>query len=171
VIWTIGHSTRTAEELLTLLRDHNIRQIADVRTAPYSRRHPQFNSETLAAFLDLHGIAYRHFPALGGRRRPRADSTNIAWRENGFRGYADHMQTPAFHNGLQALLEFAESGRTAAMCAEAVWWRCHRRLLADALVARGEHVAHILSGAAPNLHELSEFARVDGDEVTYPGLI
>lgn len=171
MIWTIGHSTRTADELLTLLQDHNIRQIADVRTAPYSRRHPQFNSETLAAFLNLHGISYRHVAALGGLRRPRPDSTNTAWRENNFRGYADYMESPAFHSALDALLEFAEWGRTAVMCAEAVWWRCHRRLLADALVARGVPVAHILSGASPKPHELSEFARVHDGRVRYPGLI
>ena len=171
MIWTIGHSTRSADVLLILLRTNNIRQVADVRTAPYSRRHPQFNSDALNKFLNLHGIAYRHFPALGGLRKPRPDSANTAWRESGFRGYADYMETPAFRGGLEDLLRFAEGGPTTVMCAEAVWWRCHRRLLADALVARGIPVAHILSGATPNPHELSEFARVEGGLVTYPGLL
>lgn len=147
MIWTIGHSTRSADVLLILLRTNNIRQVADVRTAPYSRRHPQFNSDALDEFLNLHGIAYRHFAALGGLRKPRPDSTNTAWRESGFRGYADYMETPAFRRGLEDLLRFAESGPTTVMCAEAVWWRCHRRIIADYLLAAGAEVVHILSAA------------------------
>ena len=184
MIHTIGHSTHSADTFLSLLTTHRIGQIADVRTIPRSTRHPQFNRDTLAGFLDLHGIAYRHFPALGGRRRPRPDSENTAWREDSFRGYADHMETAAFGAGLVSLLEFAArpggvtpgaagqpASGTAVMCAEAVWWRCHRRLLADALVARGIPVLHILSAAEPKPHELSEFARLRGTSVIYPGLV
>lgn len=171
MIHTIGHSTRTGEEFLALLEAHGIRQLADVRTVPRSARHPHFSKETLDGFLALHGIAYRHFPELGGLRKPRPDSTNSGWREHNFRGYADYMETPAFHMGVDQLLEFSKSGATAVMCAEAVWWRCHRRLLADALVARGVAVRHILSGATPKAHELSEFARLDGIRVSYPGLL
>jgi uncharacterized protein (DUF488 family) len=171
VIYTIGHSTHAGEDFVALLRAHAIRQLADVRSIPRSRRHPQFNQESLAALLDLHGIAYRHFPQLGGRRRPRPDSTNSAWHENGFRGYADHMETQEFQAGVESLIQFSGGARTVVMCAEAVWWRCHRRLLADALLVRGLPVSHILSAAAPKPHELSEFARVRGAEVSYPGLL
>jgi uncharacterized protein (DUF488 family) len=171
VIYTIGHSTRTAEAFVELLRIHEVRQIADVRTLPRSRRHPHFSRDALDAFLYAHGIAYRHIPELGGLRKPRADSTNTAWQHPGFRGYADYMQTPTFHIGVESLLRFAGAVATAVMCAEARWWDCHRRLLADALVVRGLSVFHILSSAAPKPHELSEFARVENGLVTYPGLL
>jgi uncharacterized protein (DUF488 family) len=171
VIYTIGHSTRSAEAFVDLLRVHEIRQIADVRTVPRSRRHPHFSREALDALLKSNGITYLHIPELGGLRKPRPDSVNTAWQEPGFRGYADHMQTPTFHAGMEALLLFAERGRTSLMCAEAVWWQCHRRLLSDALVARGVTVGHILSPAAPKPHELNEFAKVAGATVTYPGLL
>lgn len=171
MILTIGHSTRTAEEFVALLNAHGVRQIADVRTVPQSGRHPQFNRETLAKNLAAHGIGYRHFSALGGLRKPRADSINTAWRHPGFRGYADHMPTEEFCRGLSELLQFASSAPTSVLCAEAVWWQCHRRLLSDALVARGTPVYHILSTAAPKPHELSEFARVQDGAVTYPGLL
>ena len=171
MIYTVGHSTRSAEVFLALLREHDVRQVADVRSVPRSRRHPQFVKETLDGFLNLHGIAYRHFPELGGLRTPRADSTNTAWREHNFRGYADYMETPSFTTGVEALIRFAGSGRTTVMCAEAVWWRCHRRLLADALVVRGVAVTHILSCASAKPHELSGFALVRGSMVGYPGLL
>ena len=171
MILTVGHSTHTAEAFATLLQQHAIAQLADVRTIPHSRRHPHFNQGALEAFLDRKGVLYRHFPSLGGRRRPRRDSRNSAWREEGFRGYADYMETSEFRTGLDSLIEFSGSGRTAVMCAEAVWWRCHRRLLADALVVRGVPVFHILSSAAPKPHELSEFAVAEGDGVIYPGLL
>lgn len=171
MILTIGHSTRTAEEFVALLRAHGVAQIADVRTVPQSRRHPQFNREALAKNLAAEGIGYRHFSALGGLRKPRPDSINTAWQHPGFRGYADHMQSAEFQRGLAELLQFASSALTSVLCAEAVWWQCHRRLLSDALVARGTPVHHILSMAAPKPHELSEFAKVEDGAVIYPGLL
>ncbi|HVL67314.1 MAG TPA: DUF488 domain-containing protein [Vicinamibacterales bacterium] len=170
-VYTIGHSTHTADAFLELLQAHGIRQLADVRLIPKSSRHPHFASEPLAHTLAVHGIDYRHFPGLGGRRRPRPDSVNTAWRVEAFRGYADFMGTEAFKQALAALMGFASRAPTALMCAEAVWWQCHRRLLADALVVRGLPVRHILSAGDAKPHELSEFARIDGDEVTYPGLL
>jgi uncharacterized protein (DUF488 family) len=170
-IYTIGHSIYPAEQFLALLRAHEVRQLADIRTVPKSRRHPQFNSEALDACLHAHGIGYRHFPALGGLRRPRPDSINTGWRHPGFRGYADHMQTREFAAGVEALLVFAGGGRTAVMCAEAVWWRCHRQLLSDAVVARGVEVRHILGTADPKPHHLSDFARLNNGRVWYPGLL
>lgn len=169
VIYTIGHSTHPLGEFLGLLKTHGIRQVADVRTVPRSRRHPQFERDSLEALTG--DIEYRHFPALGGLRKPRVDSINTAWRHPGFRGYADYMQTGGFRDGLDALQAFAAVLPTAVMCAEAVWWRCHRRLIADALLVRGVPVRHILSGAAAKPHELSEFARVDMSGVNYPGLL
>jgi uncharacterized protein (DUF488 family) len=171
VIYTIGHSTRTAEAFLELLTAHGIRQLADVRTIPRSARHPQFSSETLAAFLASHDIVYRHFPGLGGLRKPKPTSTNTAWRNEAFRGYADYMETPAFREAVDALERFAAGAPTAVMCAEAVWWQCHRRLLADALLVRGVQVRHILSLQEAKPHALSEFAREAGGGVTYPGLL
>jgi uncharacterized protein (DUF488 family) len=171
VIYTIGHSTRKAEEFLTLLTAHRIEQIADVRTVPKSKRHPHFSSEQLGRFLGVHEIVYRHFPSLGGLRKPRSDSINTGWQHPGFRGYADHMQSQGFEEGLDLLLTFARAGRTAVMCAEAAWWQCHRRLLADALIVRGVPVLHIVSSAEPKPHELSAFARPEGRKVIYPGLL
>jgi uncharacterized protein (DUF488 family) len=170
VIYTIGHSTRSAEAFVELLRVHAIGQIADIRTIPYSRRHPHFSKEVLESYLEREGFGYRHFPALGGLRKSRRDSPNTALRHPGFRGYADYMGTQAFTEGVESLLPFTAVRATALMCAESVWWQCHRRLLADALVVRGFEVRHILSSAGPKPHELSEFARVDGGVVTYPGL-
>jgi uncharacterized protein (DUF488 family) len=170
-ILTIGHSTRTAEEFLSLLETHEVTGVADVRTVPRSRRHPHFSSEALAAFLSDHEIAYLHVPALGGLRKPRPDSTNGGWRNEGFRGYADHMQTPGFAEGLEALLSFGRGRRVAVMCAEAKWWQCHRQLIADALAARGLEVRHILTRAAPAPHALTPFARVADSTVSYPALV
>lgn len=171
MIYTIGHSTRTPDAFVDLLQAHGVRQVADVRTVPRSRRHPHFEREALAAVLDAQGLAYRHFPELGGLRKPRLDSRNTAWQHPGFRGYADYMETSAFARGLEALLLFAEAGSTAIMCAEAVWWQCHRRLLADALAVRGVPIRHILSKAPPKSHEVSEFAQVRGGALSYPGLL
>ena len=170
-IYTIGHSTHTAEQFLALLRAHEVGQVADIRTVPKSRRHPQFNGDALRAFLDAHGVAYRHFPSLGGLRKPHADSINSGWRHPSFRGYADHMGTSAFAAGIEALLDFSRAGRTTVMCAEAVWWQCHRQLLADALLARSVPVRHILGTADAKPHRLSEFARVHDGRITYPGLL
>jgi uncharacterized protein (DUF488 family) len=170
-LFTIGHSTHPVDVFGGLLEQHGITRLADVRTVPKSARNPQFNSNALDAYLDALGIRYRHFPALGGLRKPRRDSANTAWRHPGFRGYADHMQTAAFQLGLDALLEFAQNNPTAVMCAEAVWWRCHRQLIADALLARGVPVRHILPTGEAKPHRLSDFAKVDRGQVTYPGLL
>ena len=168
-IWPIGHSTRQFAEFLALLRANGIVRLADIRTVPQSRRHPHFSRTTLDASLREAGIEYRHLPGLGGLRKPKADSANGAWKNDAFRGYADHMRTPDFSRALEELLEFGESAPATVMCAEAVWWRCHRMLLSDALVARGVDVRHILSAADPRPHRLTPFARIDpGGQVSYP---
>lgn len=166
-IYTIGHSTRTLDEFLALLGREGIRHVADVRAFPSSRRHPHFNGPALAEALAALGIGYSHHPALGGRRRPRPDSPNDAWRNEGFRGYADHMASEEFQRAVEALLTHASSTPTALLCAEAVPWRCHRSLLADALVVRGVRVSHILD-ARTDPHRLTPFAVVRGHGITYP---
>ena len=171
VVYTIGHSSHSAERFFELLRAHGIRQLADVRSLPQSRLHPQFGQTALRDALEAAGIVYRHFPALGGLRRPRPDSINTALREPAFRGYADHMQSAEFEEGIRALDGFARFAPTTVMCAEALWWQCHRRLLADALFVRGVIVQHIVPGRPPKPHELSEFGRPDGARVIYPGLL
>ena len=168
-IWTIGHSTRSLEELVDLLRGHGITVLADVRTLPGSKRHPQFDREALEEELPRHGLRYVHFRALGGLRRPLADSPNLAWRNSAFRGYADYMQTETWERAVGELLDLAATERVAVMCAEAVPWRCHRSLLADALVVRGVEVRHITGKGAPAVHSLTSFAHVEGRRVTYPG--
>jgi uncharacterized protein (DUF488 family) len=174
-IWTIGHSTRTADEFLELLRAHAIRGLADVRTIPRSRRHPHFGREALDERLKDEGIEYRHFAELGGLRKPQPDSPNGAWRNEAFRGYADHMMTPRFEAGVDELLRFGEPRNVAVMCAEAVWWQCHRMLLSDALVARGVQVEHIMSlrgTSSLQPHRLTPFAQIRSDRhVWYPGLV
>jgi uncharacterized protein (DUF488 family) len=171
MIFTIGHSTRTADAFLALLQAHGITAVADVRTVPRSRRHPHFSRESLAAFLMAHGIDYIHLSGLGGLRKPRRDSANGGWRHEGFRGYADHMGTRQFAEALDTLLAFAGEGRVALMCAEAKWWQCHRQLIADALVARDLEVRHVMSSREAARHELTPFARVTGSTVRYPALI
>ena len=144
-IWTIGHATRTIDEFISLLKENEIKLLADVRAWPGSKRYPQFNKEALAESLSAHGIRYEHLLELGGRRRPRSDSKNTAWRNASFRGYADYMETEEFHKGVERLRDLArEAGRVAIMCAEAVWWRCHRSLISDYLKVRGIEVMHIL---------------------------
>jgi uncharacterized protein (DUF488 family) len=174
-IWTIGHSTRSADDFVTLLRAHAIDGLADVRTIPKSRRHPHFAREALDARLTHEGIEYRHFSALGGLRKPRRDSPNGAWRNESFRGYADHMMTPEFSTGIDELLDFGKRRNVAVMCAEAVWWQCHRMLLADALVARRVDVQHIMgTKGASSLqpHRLTPFAHIHSDGyVRYPGVL
>lgn len=173
-IWTIGHSTRSADEFVALLRAHGIDGLADIRTIPKSRRHPHFAREALDARLKEEGIEYRHFSILGGLRKPRPDSPNGAWRNDAFRGYADHMMTPEFSAAVDELLEFGEQRHVAVMCAEAVWWQCHRMLLSDALVARDVDVQHIMSSrgaSALQPHRLTPFAQFRGGQVFYPGLI
>jgi uncharacterized protein (DUF488 family) len=168
-LWTIGHSTREIDELVELLRAHGVRHLVDIRTLPRSRRHPQFDRESMPAALASAGVAYTHRPGLGGLRKPRPDSTNTAWRNAAFRGYADYMQTPEFERDLTGLVALAARERVAIMCAEAVPWRCHRSLVADALVARGVDVRHITSLTRAEPHALTPFARVDGARVSYPG--
>jgi len=168
-VWTVGHSTRTLETFVELLRAHEIMVVADVRTIPRSRRNPQFNREALPPSLGAAGIGYVHVAALGGLRRPRPDSINTGWRNASFRGYADHMQTPEFAAALDRLLELAGGDRVTVMCAEAVRWRCHRSLLADALLARGVPVQHIETPTRAVPHTLTAFAHVEGTTVTYPG--
>jgi uncharacterized protein (DUF488 family) len=168
-LYTIGHSTRSLEEFLELLDSHRIELLADVRRFPVSKRHPHFNREHLVRTLEPLGIGYEHMEALGGRRPTRKDSPNGAWREAGFRGYADYLATPEFTRAFDRLLDVAASRRTAYMCAEAVPWRCHRRLISDALVARGHEVLHILSAARLDAHQLNPNAVVSPDGVlTYP---
>lgn len=167
-LFTVGHSTRTLEELASILKAHGACVLVDVRTVPRSRRVPQFNAETLGRDLAKWGIEYLPLPALGGLRKPKADSTNLAWRNTSFRGYADYMQTPAFQAGLKQLIDIASVKRTAIMCAEAVPWRCHRSLIADALITRGWQVIDLMSQRSAKTHRLTEFAKVDGTRVTYP---
>jgi len=169
-IYTIGHSTRTLDELVAALRSFGIRTLADIRTVPRSRHTPQFNREDLGPRLRDRGIDYRHLPGLGGLRKPRAGSTNTAWRNASFRGFADYMETPAFAAALDELRVLAcDAGPVAMMCAEAVPWRCHRSLVADALVARGDAVFHIMGEASARPHTLTPWAKVEGALVTYPG--
>ncbi|MBV8518289.1 MAG: DUF488 domain-containing protein [Acidobacteria bacterium] len=165
-IYTIGHSTRTLDELVALLREHDVARLADSRRYPGSRRHPQFSGESLAVSLPEHGIEYVHVEALGGRRRPRRDSPNGAWENEQFRGYADHMASPEFQRALDALLQSERA--TAVMCAEAVPWRCHRNLLSDELVRRGVEVVHIVGPDSFKRHALNPMACIDGVRLTYP---
>jgi uncharacterized protein (DUF488 family) len=167
-ISTVGHSTHSIENFIAILEAHGIRQLVDVRTMPRSRRVPQFNKENLSASLPASGIPYRHMPGLGGLRHPKRDSSNTGWRNASFRGYADYMQTQEFLENLEKLIEFAGQASTAIMCAEAVPWRCHRSLIADALVARGIEVVEILSAKQSRPHTLTPFAQVRGSAVTYP---
>ena len=171
-IWTLGHSTRPFDELLELLAAGGIKLLADVRRFPGSRRHPQFNQEALAASLAEAGIEYRHFVDLGGRRsrsaKGRADSPNTGWRVEQFNAYADYMQSPEFLAALEELMTAAQTQPTAIMCSEALPQKCHRRLISDALVARGWHVRHLLTPKRIEDHQLTPFARVEGTNITYP---
>lgn len=166
-IWTIGHSSRPPDEFMALLARYRIEAVADVRRFPGSRRQPQYESSALGAALARRGVAYRWFPQLGGRRRPLPDSPNIAWRNLSFRGYADHIASAEFAEGLQDLLEFSASLRTALMCAEAVWWRCHRALIADVLCVRGIEVVHILDAEHAVTHPFTSPARVTRGRLSY----
>ncbi len=168
-LFTIGHSTRTLEELVGILKAHGVETLADVRTVPRSRRVPWFNAETLGDDLARFGIGYVPMGELGGLRKSKADSVNTAWRNASFRGYADYMQTPAFEAGLERLTEIASARPTAVMCAEAVPWRCHRSLIGDAMIARGWRVVDLMGEKSAKPHKLTEFAKVEGTKVTYPG--
>ncbi len=167
-IYTIGHSTRTIEQFLELLRAHGIQQIVDVRTVPKSRHNPQFGKEALAASLEQAGIAYTHLEKLGGLRHTSKDSVNLGWQNSSFRGFADYMATPEFQTGLAELKTVAEKKTVAIMCAEAVPWRCHRSLIADALITQGWQVLHIQSRKTAQPHELTPFLKVQDGKLTYP---
>ena len=169
-VFTIGHSTRPVDEFIGLLTAHGVQRLIDVRTIPQSRHNPQFGREQLSASLEQAGIGYTHMPGLGGLRHPRKDSTNTGWRNASFRGYADYMQTREFEESLDRCVELAGQQRVALMCAESVPWRCHRSLIADALLARGIEVREITSPRDSRLHTLTPWARIDGTKVTYPGL-
>jgi uncharacterized protein (DUF488 family) len=168
VIHTIGHSTHPIEEFVEMLRSFGIERLIDVRTIPRSRHNPQFNHQELARSLHNRAISYRHLKSLGGLRHARKDSVNTGWHNSSFRGYADYMQTPEFEEGLAGLIALAREKVSAILCAEAVPWRCHRSLIADALVVRGIEVRHILGTGNARPHELTPFARVTGIAITYP---
>jgi uncharacterized protein (DUF488 family) len=168
-VYTVGHSTLAVGDLVDLLARNGVAGVADVRRHPGSRRHPQFAREALAAALERAGITYRWLPALGGRRPARADSPHVAWRNRAFRGYADHMDQPEFRQALEDLVRIAAERPTAVLCAEAVPWRCHRQLVADALVAAGHEVRHLLGSQPPAAHRLTPFARRVGDRLLYDG--
>jgi uncharacterized protein (DUF488 family) len=169
-VLTVGHSTLPIADFIELLQAHGVELLVDVRTVPRSRRNPQFNSGALADTLPGAGIKYVHMPGLGGLRKPRPDSVNSGWTNESFRGYADHMQSAEFGASLGQLMQLAAEHRLAMMCAEAVPWRCHRSLVADALTARGVAVEHIMTTARRQPHKVTSFARVEGQQVTYPGL-
>jgi uncharacterized protein (DUF488 family) len=169
-VYTIGHSNRSIEEFIELLGGQGIRLLLDVRRYPGSRLYPHFGRDALSAALRSRQIRYLHLPELGGRRHAREDSVNTAWRNAGFRGYADYMATPEFREAFEQLMQEAEATPSAIMCAEAVPWQCHRNLLSDALVARGHEVIHILARTQTQPHSLNETADVSPDgTVTYPG--
>jgi uncharacterized protein (DUF488 family) len=167
-VFTVGHSTRSAEEFVALLKAHAIELLVDIRTVPRSRHNPQFNRDTLPETLRRAGIEYLHLAELGGLRKAREDSINTGWRNLSFRGFADYMQTPEFESGLARLMDLAKTRRAAVMCAEAVPWRCHRSLIGDALVARGAEVLELSGITRAQPHRMTPFARVDGTRVSYP---
>jgi uncharacterized protein (DUF488 family) len=167
-IYTIGHSTHAIEEFVDMLKANAVELIVDVRTIPKSSHNPQFNSDMLEKSLRTAGIEYRHLPGLGGLRHAKKDSVNAAWENASFRGFADYMQTEDFERGLTELIEMAGQKRAAIMCAEAVPWRCHRSLIADALLARGIHVMDIISARPAKEHKLTTFAEVRGTAITHP---
>jgi uncharacterized protein (DUF488 family) len=168
-LWTIGHSTHSIEAFIGMLRAHGIEALADVRLLPGSKRHPQFNAESLGVSLREHRIQYVPFHQLGGRRKMREDSHNTAWRNASFRGYADFMETPEFAHGIEQLEELARRSRTAIMCAEALWWKCHRALISDFEKARGVDVVHILSENKTETHPYTSAARIICGELSYRG--
>lgn len=170
IVLTIGHSTRPIEEFIRLLAAHNVACVADVRTIPRSRHNPQFNADTLPASLKAAGISYRHLAGLGGLRHTTAASVNTGWRNASFRGFADYMQTSEFERALETLIKQAGRRQVALMCAEAVPWRCHRSLIADALMVRGIPVEHIMNLTRRQSHVLTPFAKVSGRQITYPAL-
>jgi len=171
VLVTLGHSTRPIEEFVRLLVAHAVDVLVDVRTVPRSRHNPQFEQQALAASLRIAGIQYRHMPELGGLRKARPDSLNTAWKNASFRGYADYMQTPPFDAAIDELLRLSAQRVVAVMCAEAVPWRCHRSLIADAVLARGVEIHEVVSERSIRPHKLTAWARINGARVTYPGIV
>jgi uncharacterized protein (DUF488 family) len=167
-IYTVGHSTRTLDEFIWLLKHYQIELLLDVRTVPKSRYVPHFNAETLMSTLHKREIEYQHYKKLGGLRKPTKNSINLGWRNASFRGFADYMQTEEFRQSLDALLDWVSAKRVALMCAEAVPWRCHRSLIADAFVVHNVEVLHIVSEKSLQAHELTPFAVVEGERITYP---
>jgi uncharacterized protein (DUF488 family) len=168
VVLTIGHSTRTLEEFVQLLEVYGVTLMVDVRTVPRSRYNPQFNKETLPTSLKHFGVRYMHMPEIGGLRHPKHESVNTAWKNSGFRGYADYMQTQEFADSLLKIVALARENRLALMCAEALPWRCHRNLISDALLVRHIKVEHIISKDSVIAHELNSLAQVEGTKITYP---
>jgi uncharacterized protein (DUF488 family) len=170
-LWTIGHSTRSADEFIEILRAHQIQTLGDVRSFPGSRRYPHFNKAALAHMLEAAGINYVHLAELGGRRRASPDSRNTAWKNSSFRGYADYMESDEFQKGINVLLELGRDKRIAVMCAEALWWRCHRSLIADFLKAKGVEVTHILDAKHAETHPYTSAARIINGRLSYEGLL
>ena len=170
-LWTIGHSTLSIEDFINKLKSFEIQLLADVRSFPGSRRYPHFNKEKLDASLADADIRYQHFSELGGRRRARPDSLNIAWRNESFRGYADYMETNEFREGIDRLLEIATKHRTAIMCSEAVWWRCHRSLISDYLKVMGIEVNHIMAIGKAEPHPFTSAAGIVNGELSYRGVL
>lgn len=170
LVLTVGHSTRPIDAFVALLKAHGVQRVVDVRTVPRSRRNPQFGQDLLPGSLQDAGIGYTHLPGLGGLRRAHPDSPNAGWRNASFRGYADYMQTPQFATALEQAIGLAGKERIALMCAEAVPWRCHRSLIADALLVRGIAAEDIASPTRRTPHKLTPFAQVRGTEITYPAL-
>lgn len=168
IIMTIGHSTRTLEEFIGLLQVHTVSRVVDVRTVPRSRHNPQFNKTSLPGSLKKAGVGYIHMPGLGGLRHAHRDSLNVGWRNASFRGYADYMQTAEFEHSLEELIQSASQDRISLMCAEAVPWRCHRSLIADALLVRGIRTEDIMSATRRQVHALTPLAKVRGTTITYP---
>lgn len=170
-IWTIGHSTLSIEDFIARLKSFDIKLLADVRSFPGSRRYPHFNRGALNDSLGAAGIDYVHLPELGGRRRPLPDSLNMTWRNESFRGYADYMETDQFRAGIDRLLALARDRRTAIMCSEAVWWRCHRSMISDYLKAKGVDVIHILAAGKSEAHPYTSAARIVNGELSYRGVL
>ena len=166
-VWTVGHSNHTIEAFLTILRAHGIERVIDVRRSPVSRKWPHFDAASLAKSLPAAGLDYAGMPELGGRRKPRPDSPHVAWRVDAFRGYADFMDSAEFGRSLEKAMELARERRSALTCAEALPWRCHRSILADAFLARGWRVLEIVNETEPRPHKLPEFARLEGERVIY----
>jgi uncharacterized protein (DUF488 family) len=170
-IWTIGHSTRSIEEFIAILNSFELHVLVDVRSFPGSRRYPHFNKESLRELLSAERIDYRHAPELGGRRRAKPDSLNMAWRNETFRGYADYMETEDFHAAVEQLVQLADERRCVIMCAEAVWWRCHRSLISDYLKAMGKNVMHIMGAGKSERHPFTAAAQLVDGRLSYRGVL